>query len=494
MNITIASTPGLHDSIAHFASQLGEAICEAQIWPELGLSALYKSWIQTPDQKPPKIELSFGLQRRLDSTEATKKCRVPKILRNLGDFLPPPRVPTAHITSVDILLDYNHKSHRDRAYAPCFTVPASPGEDSQSFEDILQLHEAEDLDSDGVHLSPGIISSATESGDTIFDESPKEVNETQQLDRLPPVGPVSPSDLRKLFQIGFRTLISGHVGRRRRDDSPRTRSFQGLSRIAPAVFKPQYLGAMNQRARLIPSIAKCMAYWLKLNHSRSRQERLAYIRKQNRTENPTSISSYNDDTKVFLKESLWRIAQKQLYNTLTPKQLNHQRFFLEMGLDRQNNNEDMLLEESMEETEDLGDAYNDYNDCGFWTDPFQIAGDVPFERKVGDAASCGLSMIFGNSQTEQFIAMSDGYFDAGIDQGAAEARATVFTPRMSRLILPESFRVGKADERDGDMIMQGYAGEELWSQALHWRTLTERLDEENCDCEMLLDETMEEYL
>jgi hypothetical protein len=92
------------------------------------------------------------------------------------------------------------------------------------------------------------------------------------------------------------------------------------------------------------------------------------------------------------------------------------------------------------------------------------------------------------------MAMSDCYFDAGMDQAAAEARATVFTPRMSRSILPENFRVGNADEWDGDMIMQGYAGEELWSQALHWRTLTERLDEENCDCEMLLDETMEEYL
>jgi hypothetical protein len=194
-----------------------------------------------PDQKPPEIELSFGIQRRLDSTEATKIRRVPKILRSLGDFLPPPRVPTAHITSIDILLEYNHKSRRDRAYTPCFTVLASPGEDPQSFEDILQLHEFEDLDSDGVHLSPGIISSATESGDTIFDESPEEVNEAQKLDRFPLVGAARPSDLSKLFQIGFRTLISGRVGRRRRDDSPRTRSFQGLSRIAPAVFKPQYL-------------------------------------------------------------------------------------------------------------------------------------------------------------------------------------------------------------------------------------------------------------
>jgi hypothetical protein len=251
---------------------------------------------------------------------------------------------------------------------------------------------------------------------------------------------------------------------------------------------------MNQRARLIPSIAKCMAYWLKLNNNRSLQERLAYIREQDQTENRTSISSHNDGTKVFLEESLWRIAQKRLYNTPTPKQLNHQQFFLEMGLHRQNDNEDMLLGESMEETEDLGDAYDDYNDCGFWADPLQIAGDVPFELEIEDAASCGSSMIFGNSQTEQFMAMSDGYFNAGIDQAATEARATVFTPRTSRLILPESFRVCKADEWDGDMIMQGYAGEELWSQAFHGRTLTERLDEENCGCEMLLDETMEEYL
>jgi hypothetical protein len=99
------------------------------------------------------------------------------------------------------------------------------------------MHEFEDLDSDGVHLSPGIISSATESSDTEFDESPGEVDEAQKLNPFSP----SPSDLSKLFQNGFRTLISGHVGRRRQDDSPRTESFQGLSRIAPTVFKPQYL-------------------------------------------------------------------------------------------------------------------------------------------------------------------------------------------------------------------------------------------------------------
>jgi hypothetical protein len=35
MNLTIACTPGLHDLIGHFASQLGDAICEAKV----GISA-----------------------------------------------------------------------------------------------------------------------------------------------------------------------------------------------------------------------------------------------------------------------------------------------------------------------------------------------------------------------------------------------------------------------------------------------------------------------
>ncbi|CEL02633.1 hypothetical protein ASPCAL03799 [Aspergillus calidoustus] len=187
MNLTIACTPGLHDLIGHFASQLGDAICEAKIWSELGLSALYQSCIQSPDQIPPEIELSFGIQRRLDSTEAAKKCRVPKVLRNLGDFLPPPRVPTAYITSVDILLGYNHKSHRDRTYAPSPTIPASPSEDLQCFEDILQLHEFKDLDSDRVYLSPGSILSATKSSDTIFDKSSREVDEGQKPDSSSPI-------------------------------------------------------------------------------------------------------------------------------------------------------------------------------------------------------------------------------------------------------------------------------------------------------------------
>ncbi|KAJ0420750.1 hypothetical protein BJY00DRAFT_283468 [Aspergillus carlsbadensis] len=490
MNLTIACTPGLHDSIAHFESQLGDAICEAKIWSELGLSALYKSCIQTSDQVPPEIKLSFGIQRRLDSTEAATKCRVPKVLRNLGDFLPPHRVPAAYITSVDILLYYDHKSHRDRTSAPCSTIP----EDLRGFEDILQLPEFEDLNSDGATLSPGSISSATESRDIIIDKNLREMDEGQKPDSFSPLGAVSSSELSKLFQDGFRTLILGHVGRRRRDNSPRTESFQGLSRIAPTVFKPQYLEAMNQRARLIPSIAKCMASLLKLSNNRSLQERLAYIKEQARTDNQTSISSNIDDMKAFLKETLWRIAQKQLYNTPTPKPLSHQRLFLEMGLDRLDKNKDMLLEESMEGAEDLSNAYDYYNDCRLGTDSLQIAGDEPFELEVGGAGSCGSSMIFGNSQTEQSVAMSDSYPDAGMDQEAAEARATVFAPRPSRLILPESFEAGEVDEFDGDMIMQGYTEEELLSQALRSRTLAEGLDGENCDCEMLLDETMEDYL
>ncbi|CEL02634.1 hypothetical protein ASPCAL03800 [Aspergillus calidoustus] len=251
---------------------------------------------------------------------------------------------------------------------------------------------------------------------------------------------------------------------------------------------------MNQRARLIPSIAKCMAYWIKPGKNRSLQERLAYTREQNRTENRPLISTYNDDTKAYLKESLWRIAQKQLYNTPTPKQLNHERFFLRMEVDRQNKDEDMLLEESLEGTEDLCDAYDDYTNCGLGADPHLIAGDKPFELEVCDAGSCGSSMIFGNSQTEQPMEMLDDYSDARIDQGVAETWATVFAPRLSRSFLSGGFEIGDVDRLDGDVIMQGYAREELLSQAPRWRTWTEILDEENSDCEMLLNETMEEHL
>jgi hypothetical protein len=103
------------------------------------------------------------------------------------------------------------------------------------------LHEFKDLDSDRVYLSPGSILSATKSSDTIFDKSSREVDEGQKPDSSSPISVVSSSDLSKLFQDAFRTLISGHVRRRRPDNSPRTESFQGLSRLAPAVFKPQYL-------------------------------------------------------------------------------------------------------------------------------------------------------------------------------------------------------------------------------------------------------------
>ncbi|PIG88309.1 hypothetical protein AARAC_001365 [Aspergillus arachidicola] len=122
------------------------------------------------------------------------------------------------------------------------------------------------------------------------------------------------SEFISLFNLGFSTLV--------RDNPPRICKYpileksklQSLSRIAPSVFSPRYREAMNERAQLIPLIAKSMCSILKSTRNKSLQDKAAALEASQRCQ-LEDLSAIPDvmDPKTIIMTSLWCIAQKKLY-------------------------------------------------------------------------------------------------------------------------------------------------------------------------------------
>ncbi|KAL3468292.1 hypothetical protein BJX64DRAFT_282470 [Aspergillus heterothallicus] len=502
LSISISCTPDLDDPIAQFASQLGDSICEAkvntplphthsslrtsQIWSELELSTIYKSCIQTQDKAAPKIKLSFGIQSRINSTEPKTTRRVPIILRNLGDFLPPSDVPTACMASVDIHLQYDHKYRRRRARTPSPTAASFLPDKSQKNESFLRAIGPQNSDCTETPLSPRSLSSVTISTDTIFDRNLQKTD----MKSAPEESSLSEAwslQIVSLFQNGFKMLVLGQ-GKPRREGNLRTpATLQSLSRIAPAVFKPQHLEAMNQRGRLIPSISKSIVSILKLSNNRSLQDKLINIREsfKSDSEAPTS-PNIDDDSKMYLQKKLWRIAQKRLYYTPTQRKLKSRRFFLEWSQDRQQRDDDMLLEELVDGTEYTGDVYDAYNDCSLGYGLLTHPGDETFEPALYEQGECDSSMIFEDSEADQLVAaMGDGWYGAGIDQDVGGTIADQLPEELSAVESSDSFedcgsgRDALMEEGSSSPISPPYCSSEAPGEH---------------NGEMLLDEVMEDYL
>ncbi|KAL2812807.1 hypothetical protein BJX63DRAFT_432315 [Aspergillus granulosus] len=243
---------------------------------------------------------------------------------------------------------------------------------------------------------------------------------------------------------------------------------------------------MNQRGRLIPSIAKSITFMLKLSNNRSLRTKLANTGDTHRSDNGTSASPNNNDTNKVLQTRLWHIAQKRLYNTPTPKQLNYRRFFLEWGHYMQHQDDDMLLENSIEGTDYIGDASDDYNNSDLEFGLLTHPGDEPVKLTLDEPGEYCSSIIFEDSEFEYSAAMPDNLPDAGINQDAAATITDKFARVPSNHALSESFG---GDEIDLDISMHE-SNEEPPSQRFSSRFLTEIVGEESG--EMLLDEIMED--
>jgi hypothetical protein len=212
------------------------------MWSDLDLSVVYKSCIHKLEQASPTIELSFGIQKRLENPEKVAGRKVPNILKDPGDLIPPADMRTACITSIDVTLEYSRvDDQRLRTYTPyCIASRALHKETYAEEDDIIPINELGDLGWDGVHCLLGSTSTSRGSSDSIPGEefrSSKEGwgSDCYLLSELP-----NSLDLEALLREGFRTMVWGDATQEGNKNQPGTENFLNLSRIAPLVFKPGY--------------------------------------------------------------------------------------------------------------------------------------------------------------------------------------------------------------------------------------------------------------
>ncbi|KAL2833382.1 hypothetical protein BDW59DRAFT_156878 [Aspergillus cavernicola] len=406
LSICIGFGSESHRSFAHFASQSGDTICKAKMWSELGLSVLYKSCIQRASST---IELSFGIQKRLGPPENTRPPRLPNILKNLGNLHPFADVPTACITSIDVVLEYDYHHHRHIGPStPSPTISAAILEEADDEDhDMIQTIDHDDLDCDGLYGPPSSIPNGQEIRDSVSEEELKISKGKWDSDSYHMFERFDSKELVTLFREGLKALVWGDASQDN-ENQARTDAFHSLSRIAPSVFKSRYSDAMNQRSRLISSIAKSLASMIELSDNQQLKGKLASLQTSHNTELGMSTLPPLEDTKTILKTRLWRIAQNKLYKTPTPKQLNPLHSFFDTEQNDHSQDENLLSETVTEETvyfnDDL-DAFNhgpdlypdDSDDLGLKFDDFDF-------DETGETAS---SMILEDTRTERSAKTSE---------------------------------------------------------------------------------------
>lgn len=206
---------------------------KTQIWADLDLVVLYKSCIFEPGQGCSTYVLSFGIQKRLGSAEKTKARKLPEILRDHSDPIPPINIPTARLTSIDVLLEYTH------VYKQCIKRSQQLHPHDKN-GDIIQSAEFGDWDWDGAQYSQENIAINTETLGPIFEHGFRRSNEeSEQLNHSTLISSNS-LGLGELFQEAIMALVLGNVARRRNNTETGSSGFQSLSKIAPGVFKPGY--------------------------------------------------------------------------------------------------------------------------------------------------------------------------------------------------------------------------------------------------------------
>ncbi|KAL4921218.1 hypothetical protein BDW62DRAFT_198226 [Aspergillus aurantiobrunneus] len=411
------------------------------MWEDLELAVSYKSCIYEPERTSTYV-LSFGIQKRLQPSQNTKTQKVPRILKNSCDAIPPAEIRTARLTSIDVRLEYNYNYKRRKARLP-------QQELHDENHDILST-EFEDLDREMVHYSSRKIKTVAEANDSLLDHDVGEMGDGWGSFSFSMPKSSNSSEFGTLLQQGLTALIFEDTTRRRNNNQTGTDDLQNLSRIAPSVFKPGYREAMNQRSRLMPSIAKSLASMLKLSHNQALKDRLASAKIAHNSDVGTLAPLSNDDnTKTILKTRLWTIAQKQLYHAPAPKRLRPSGSFLDPDQAEQNQDENLLSETLTEGTACFDDDCSPI-DCKM--DIYLDSNEAAPESDLGldETGESSSIMILGDNHTEHSTETADGHFN--ISEASPLPLSTKVTNQTSLYTHPISLPQSEYTETDQEIL------------------------------------------
>ncbi|KAL4956576.1 hypothetical protein BDW69DRAFT_79446 [Aspergillus filifer] len=225
LNICIVSGADLHPS---FISQVGQIVCRAKMWSDLGLAVAYKSCLHERTQTSPTFLLSFGVQKRLGYSSKARGRRIPKILRDVPDAMPPAGARTARISTIDVQLQYTHASQQH-------PIPHPLPESLSIGNGTTPVIELGGWYTDVKDCSREATSAIEEAND-LFTELDLD-GPTDGWDDS------SASDFGALFQSALEILVFGDIPRPNRHNKStddRADDFRSLSSIAPSVFKLGY--------------------------------------------------------------------------------------------------------------------------------------------------------------------------------------------------------------------------------------------------------------
>ncbi|RHZ57164.1 uncharacterized protein CDV56_103329 [Aspergillus thermomutatus] len=219
-------------------------------------------------------------------------------------------------------------------------------------------------------------------------------------------------ELDQLLRKGLRSLI---VERRGRSDTGTQgsgdRGFQPLSRIVPSVFSLGYREAMNQRSHLIPSIAKSLASILKTTRNPTLQSRINDLQALH---NPrTEVSSQatgSTDFRSAIQTSLWKIAQRQLYDSRASRKLSASDALATFTDDYRGAEDDLLSEVGMDDFhDDLNSGKHEIydSDCYLGND----SDDPGFQQEDETNSVLSFDGNYSNNSTDML-----GHDDTELDQ------------------------------------------------------------------------------
>ncbi|PYI29330.1 hypothetical protein BP00DRAFT_496754 [Aspergillus indologenus CBS 114.80] len=342
-------------TVSTFVPVVGEMLCNAKLWKELGLAIMYKSCEYLDQKAPPSFQLAFGVGRSLTQPAllTTVSRRVPKVLQAPGKLIPPPYIESIRISTINITLDFMSTYPEVVQPHPPALIMASYGEMAWK----APGPELEELELESTFQSSQLgernISELSNTRD--FTEELADMDDSPDSTILssPPTEPavrssnVNHQALHHLLRAGMSYLFVGNSPEQgQTEPEPETGQLQSLPRMAPSVFSLGYNEAMSQRSLLIASLVKSLASMLKLPMNHSLQQivnsaKAAYI--------PDDVPLTAVFTGDILHAAFWALAQKQLYEAEASQKLSRIDEFEPTILDESQAYESLLMTDPMEE-------------------------------------------------------------------------------------------------------------------------------------------------
>ncbi|RAH74567.1 uncharacterized protein BO66DRAFT_388039 [Aspergillus aculeatinus CBS 121060] len=340
-------------TVSTFVPVVGEMLCNAKLWKELGLVIMYKSCEYFDQKTPPSFQLAFGIGRSLTQPALlpTVSRRVPRAMQTPGDLIPPPYIETISISTININLDFMPTDPEVQPHPPAL-IMASLGEmawkaPSPEFEELV----LESTTFQSSELDKGDIPEFSDTRDFTEELADMDNSPDSTVLSSPPTEPAARScnanhqALHHLLRAGLSYLLIGNSHEQgQTEPDPATVQLQSLSRMAPSVFSPGY--SMCQRSLLITSLVKSLTSMLKLpmNHSLRQivsSMKVAYV--------PDSLPLTAVDMGNIIHAAFWTLAQKQLYKAEASQKLSRLDEINPTDLDEAYAHESLLITGSTEE-------------------------------------------------------------------------------------------------------------------------------------------------